>query len=416
MKDYHISKIKARQILDSRGNPTVEVDVFTRIWRGRAKVPSGASTGRHEALELRDRKKEYNGKGVMKAVRNVNNKIAKRLIGTDVRNQTKLDKAMIKLDGTKNKTKLGANAILGVSLAAARAAAHCKHMKYYQYLRLLSKSRQYVMPVPFLNVINGGEHADNRLAFQEFMIAPIARTYKQSLRMGVETYHTLKQVILKKYGVGTTNVGDEGGFAPNINSVVEALDLLMEAIDKAGYAKRIKIGLDAAASYFYKKGFYYVDGKKLSKDKLLEVYAALVKEYPIISIEDPFQEDDFESHAVLTSAIGKKVMIIGDDLTVTNIDRIKKAAELKACNCLLLKVNQIGTLTEAIDAALLAKKHRWKVMVSNRSGETEDTFIADFAVGLGCGLIKAGAPARGERTAKYNELLRIEEALGKRAI
>ncbi len=416
MDYYKISKIKARQILDSRGNPTVEVDVFTRIWRGRAKVPSGASTGKYEALELRDKSKQYLGKSVEKAVNNVNKKIARKLKGMDVRKQKQIDKTMIKLDGTKNKSKLGANAILGTSLACARAAAHCRHMEYYKYLKKLSKNKDYVIPVPFMNVINGGEHADNKLAFQEFMIIPLEKNFQQSLRIAVETYQTLKQIIRKKYGTGSTNIGDEGGFAPNIKSVKEAFNLLVEAIDKAGYNKQIKIGCDAAASYFYKKQSYWIDGKRLSKEKLHEFYESLIKQYPIFSIEDPFQEDDFESFAKLTQAVGKKVMIVGDDLTVTNIERIQQATNQKACNCLLLKVNQIGTLTEAIDAAQLARKNKWNIMVSHRSGETEDTFISDFSVGLGNGLIKAGAPARGERTAKYNELLRIEERLGKKAV
>ena len=416
MRDYKISRIRAREILDSRGNPTVEVDVFTRVWRGRAKVPSGASTGKHEALELRDKGKKYLGKGVEKAVKNVNTKIARKLKGMDVRKQKQIDRAMIELDGTKNKSKLGANAMLGVSLAAARAGAHCRHMQYYRYLAKLSKNKRYIIPVPFLNVINGGEHADNKLAFQEFMIVPLEKNFRESLRAGVETYHMLKQIIRKKYGVGSTNVGDEGGFAPNIRSVKIALDLLVKAINRAGYSKKIKIGLDTAASYFYKNGFYYVDGRKYSKEKLLKFYLSLIKRYPIVSIEDPFEEDDFESSALLTKAVGKKVMVVGDDLTVTNVDRIRKAVKQKACNCLLLKVNQVGTLTEAINAGLVAKKSKWRVMVAHRSGETEDGFIADFAVGFGCGLIKAGAPARGERTAKYNELLRIEESLGKRAI
>lgn len=416
MNSYRIRKVKARQILDSRGNPTVEVDVFTRVWRGRAKVPSGASTGKHEALELRDKGKAFSGKGVMKAVNNVNKIIAPKMKGRDVRKQRLNDRYLIRLDGTKNKSKLGANAILGVSLACARAAAHSEHKVYYKYLKDLCKTRSYVIPVPFLNVINGGEHADNTLVFQEFMLAPLLKNYSESLQAGVETYHALKKIIRKKYGVGASNVGDEGGFAPNIKRVREALDLLIRAIKNAGYTGKIKIGMDTAASYFYKKNGYYVDGKRFTSDKLLEFYENLIADYPIVSIEDPFHEEDFESFANLTESVGKKVMVVGDDLTVTNIDRIKKAAKQKACNCLLLKVNQIGTLTEAIDAALLAKKHKWRVMAGNRSGETEDAFVADFAIGLGCGLLKAGAPARGERTAKYNELLRIEEALGKKAV
>lgn len=413
MSDHSISKIRARQILDSRGNPTIEVDVLTGLWKGRAKVPSGASTGKHEALELRDKNKSFHGKSVQRAIRNVEGEIFKKLRGKDVRRQDLIDRALIRLDGTKNKSRLGANALLGVSIACSRAAAHCEHKPYFHYLKMLSKNKSFVMPVPFMNVINGGEHADNNLCFQEFMIVPMLKDFSSSMRAGVETYHELKKIIKKKYGSGSTNLGDEGGFAPNIDKVEDAFKLLVSAIKKAGYEGKIKIAIDAAASYFYKKTYYTVDGKRMSAQQLIEFYVSLVKKYPIISIEDPFDEEDFESFASLNKVIGKYVMIVGDDLTVTNIERMKIAIKQKSCNCLLLKVNQIGTLSEAIEAALLAKKHKWNVMVSHRSGETTDTFIADLAVGLGCGMIKLGAPARGERTAKYNELLRIEEKLAK---
>ncbi|MBW2970531.1 phosphopyruvate hydratase [Candidatus Woesearchaeota archaeon] len=417
MSYFNIKKINARQILDSRGNPTVEVDVVTEVWRGRAKVPSGASTGRYEALELRDKEKAFNGKGVEKAISNINKIIAKKLAGIDVRKQSVIDKTLIKLDGTAKKSKLGANAILGVSLACARAGAHCNNLTYWEYLGQLSGNSKPVMPVPFMNILNGGEHADNKLAIQEFMIVPLGKCYSESLRMGAEVYHELKKEILKKYGKGSTGVGDEGGFAPNVSTTKQALDLITKAISDTGYSKKVKIAIDAAASYFYKRGKkprYLIDGAEFPKEKMIDYYSFLMDVYPIVSIEDPFEENDFASYAKLTRIAKKqKVMVTGDDLTVTNVKRIRKAAKAKACSCLLLKVNQIGTLTEAIAAVKLAQKNKWKVMVSHRSGETEDTFIADFAVGLGNGLIKAGAPCRGERTAKYNELLRIEERLGK---
>ncbi len=404
-----IKNIKARQILDSRGNPTIEVDVATQVWRGRAKVPSGASTGKHEALELRDKAAKYDGKGVTKAVRNVNTKIFEKLVGMDVTNQEKIDKTMIALDGTENKSNLGANAILGVSIACSRAAAHCKHMYYEEYLGELAHNHKFLLPVPFMNIINGGEHADNKLAFQEFMIVPAARTFSKSLRLACETYHELKRVINKKIGPGSTGLGDEGGFAPNVSTVREAFDLLMEAIENTGNQKYIKFAIDAAASYFYREGKYHLDGHKLDEEQLVGFYEDLVHDYPLVSIEDPFHEEDFQSFSKLVKSIGKNVNIVGDDLTVTNPDRIRKALGYNACNCLLLKVNQIGTLTEAFEAARIARKNSWGVMVSHRSGETCDPFIADLAVGLGKGMIKAGAPARGERTAKYNQLLRLEE-------
>ncbi|MDP3698224.1 MAG: phosphopyruvate hydratase [Nanoarchaeota archaeon] len=406
-----ITAIKAREILDSRGNPTVEVDLFTKQTCQSAAVPSGASTGKHEASELRDGGKRYLGKGVQKAVRNVEEKISPLLKGVDCVEQRKIDELMIKKDGTKNKQKLGANAILGVSLAAARAATAEKKKFLFQYLHSLANvNRKPSMPMPFFNVINGGKHAGNQLAFQEFMIAPKAKSFAEALRIGSEVYHVLKEVIEKKYGKEATNVGDEGGFAPPLKRAEEALELLMEAILKAGYAGKVELALDCAASEFYKNGKYKLHAT-MNKKQLLDYYLHLIKKYPIISIEDPFEQEDFVSFAELRKK--SKIQIVGDDLTVTNVTRIKKAIQKRSCNCLLLKVNQIGTLTEALDAVKLAYEHDWKVMVSHRSGETEDTFIADLAVAIGCGMIKAGAPCRGERIAKYNRLLRIEEVLRK---
>ncbi|MFH1399546.1 MAG: phosphopyruvate hydratase [Candidatus Woesearchaeota archaeon] len=413
MSYFDISKIKARQILDSRGNPTVEVDIHTRAWLGRADVPSGASTGSHEALELRDKGDFYAGKSVEKAIKNVG-KISRIIKGLDVRKQSQIDRLMITLDGTPNKSRLGANAILAVSLAVSKVAANCKHTHYYKYLAQLSKNKKLIIPVPFMNVINGGEHADNTLDFQELMIVPLGKTFSESLEYAAETYYELKKLIHKKYGPGSSNVGDEGGFAPNIKKISEALDLLTQAAEKSGHEQHIKFAIDAAASYFFKKSYYLLEKKKYSPNRLLNFYERLVKQYPIVSIEDPFHEEAFDDFAKLRQAIGKKVNIVGDDLTVTNVARIAKAIKHRSCNTLLLKVNQIGTLTESFAAARLAKQNGWKIMVSHRSGDTTDTFIADLSVGLGCGMIKAGAPDRGERTTKYNRLLRIEEQLGKK--
>ena len=413
-----ITKVKAREILDSRGNPTVEVDLYGKEMV-RSKVPSGASTGVHEAVELRDNEKRYNGKGVQKAVNNVNNKISKIIIGLDSKNQKSIDQKMIKLDNTKNKSKLGANAILGVSLSSARLGAVSKKVPLYQHLRDLTsnKSKKFLMPIPFLNVINGGQHADNDLQFQEFMIAPHGKTFKESLQIGTEVYHCLKSLIKKKYGGSSTSVGDEGGFAPNMNTVKEPLDMIMQALKLLKYDKVVKIGIDAAASEFYDKNKgYFVDNKWLSGKELSSLYERLVKKYPIISIEDPFHEDDWDSFKHLTERLGNKIQIVGDDLLVTNPDRINIAIKEKSCNALLLKVNQIGTVTESIEAAELALKNKWNIMVSHRSGETSDTFIADLVVALGCGQIKTGAPCRSERLEKYNRLLQIEEELGKNAI
>ncbi len=406
-----IKSIKAREILDSRGNPTIEVDLSTEKTCQSASVPSGASKGIHEALELRDGTKRYLGKGVQKAVRNVEQKIAPLLKGMDCRQQKKIDELMIKKDGTEHKSKLGANAIMAVSLAAAKTAAAENKQFLFEYFHESARMKKNkIMPKPFFNVINGGKHAGNKLAFQEFMIVPRARSFAEALRMGSEVYHVLKEVIEKKYGKEATNIGDEGGFAPPLKKPEEALNLLQEAIHKAGYKGKIDIAIDCAASEFYNKGVYNLSWG-MSNKKLLAYYLQLIKKYPIISLEDPFEQEDFASFAELRKQ--SKIQIVGDDLTVTNTERIEAAIKEKSCNCLLLKVNQIGTLTEALDAVRLAYNNGWKVMVSHRSGETEDTFIADLAVGIGCGMIKAGAPCRGERVAKYNRLLRIEELLRK---
>jgi len=420
-----IKTVHARQIFDSRGNPTIEVDITTAHGLFRAAVPSGASTGIYEALELRDNiKTEYLGKGVKKAVKNVNEIIAPAIIGKDATKQAELDKFMIDLDGTDNKGKLGANAILGVSLAACRAGAAAKGVPLYRHIADLSGNTHIVMPVPAFNVINGGSHAGNKLAMQEFMILPIgASSFTEAMRMGSETYHHLKGLIKDKYGQDATNVGDEGGFAPNIQNNKDGLDLLVAAIEKAGYTGKIKIGMDVAASEFFVDGKYDLDfktknndkSKVLTGDQLAGLYKEFIKEYPIVSIEDPFDQDDWDSYAKLTADIGKEVQIVGDDLLVTNPKRIKVGIEKKACNALLLKVNQIGTVTESIQACLDAQAAGWGVMVSHRSGETEDNFIADLVVGLGTGQIKTGAPCRSERLSKYNQLLRIEEELGSKA-
>lgn len=408
-----ILNIHARQILDSRGNPTLEVEVETRGGQGRASVPSGASTGTHEAVELRDNRKEFLGKGVLTAVQNVNVIIAKKLFGKECSRQAELDHLLITLDGTQQKSRLGANALLGVSMAACRAAANGR---LYRYIGKLAGNNEFILPVPFCNVINGGKHAGNNLPIQEFMIAPVgAKKFSDGMRMVAETYHLLKDIIQKRYGKQAANVGDEGGFAPPLDDGRQALNLLAKAIEEAGYQKEMKIAIDAAASSFYNRGIYALQ-RQYSAELLSSYYLDLVKKYPVISLEDPFAEDDVEAfQRFMKKAATVHLQVIGDDLLVTNPERIQMAVEGNLCNALLLKLNQIGTVTEALQAAQLAMKNGWKVMVSHRSGETEDTFIADLAVGLGCGQIKAGAPCRGERTAKYNRLLQIEEELGKHA-
>ena len=412
-----IQSIKARQILDSRGNPTIEVELKSKSAIGNAAVPSGASTGIHEAHELRDGGKAFGGKGVLKAINNVNKKIALKLKGFDVNAQEKLDSTMIKLDGTKNKKKLGANAILGVSMAATRVGAVCHNMPLFEYLASLYNNNKPTLPMPFANVINGGVHAGNGLKIQEFMIVPIkAKSFSEAVRMVSETYHTLREILKESFGPEATNVGDEGGFAPPLNSADEALELLEVAIEHAGYKGKVKIAIDAAASEFYNKktDTYEIEsGRHLTREEMMGYYEALLLKYPLVLIEDPFAEDDFEGFKMFTQQFSKQIQVVGDDLLVTNPDRIAKAIQGKFCNSLLLKINQIGTITEAMKAAHLAQKAGWKIMVSHRSGETEDPYIADLVVGLGVGQIKLGAPCRGERTAKYNQLLRIEAEFGK---
>ncbi|EGG24313.1 phosphopyruvate hydratase [Cavenderia fasciculata] len=422
-----IKSVHARQILDSRGNPTVEVDVVTDNGQlFRAAVPSGASTGAYEAVELRDKdSKVYGGKGVLKAINNVKSILAPALIGKDVTQQKELDDLMNKLDGTENKGNLGANAILGVSMAIARAGAAAKGVPLYRYIATLAGKdpKKVVMPVPAFNVINGGSHAGNRLAMQEFMILPVgASSFSEAVRLGAEVYHSLKGVIQGRYGQDAVNVGDEGGFAPPILSNKEGLELLKLAIEKAGHTGKVKIGMDCAASEFKTDKGYDLDFKTknndgsqvISGEALGQLYKDFVAEYPIVSIEDPFDQDDWESYTKLTSST--HVQIVGDDLLVTNPKKVQEGIDKKACNALLLKLNQIGTVTESIQACLLAQSAGWGVMVSHRSGETEDTFIADLVVGLQTGQIKTGAPCRSERLAKYNQLLRIEEELGKDAV
>jgi len=408
-----IKAIKSREILDSRGNPTIEVDLKTDEGIFRAAVPSGASTGVHEALELRDKDKRYNGRGVLTAVGNVNNIISKKIIGMDPAKQNEIDELMIKLDGTKNKSKLGANAILGVSMAVCRAGAESKKIQLYQHINeIFGKKTLMRLPVPFFNVINGGKHAGNQIDFQEYMIAPVkAKDFHEALRMGAETYAALKEILMKKYGKSAINVGDEGGFAPPLTKIEEPLQMIIEAISNAGYKQTIKIGMDVAASSFFKDGSYIVEGKKINSAQLTSKYESLSRSYPIISIEDPFDEESYDDFAELKKRIGRSIQIVGDDLLVTNVERIREAIKRNSCSALLLKVNQIGTVTEALDAAKLAYDSKMQVMVSHRSGETSDSFIADLAVGIGCGQIKSGAPCRSERLAKYNQLLRIEEEI-----
>jgi enolase len=406
---FKIKDILARQILDSRGNPTIEVEVYTENGIGRASVPSGASKGKWEALELRDKEKAYHGKSVDKAIKNVREVIEPALKGLDVREQRAIDKLIIELDGTQNKGKLGANALLACSLATAKAAANGLGLPLYQYLGGVAS---YVLPVPAMNVINGGEHAGNELDIQEHMIFPVGTTsFSEAIQAGSEVYHELKQIIKKKYGINAINVGDEGGFAPPLSDYLEPFELMIKAIEEMGYKEKLKLGIDAAATTFYKNGKYKLSGKTYSTGELVDFYKELVAQYPIISIEDGFAEDDWDGFKAITKAVGKEIQIVGDDLFVTNIKRLKRGVKAGACNALLLKVNQIGTLTEAIDAAQYAFRNHYGVMVSHRSGETEDPFIADLAVGLNCGQIKSGAPARSERCAKYNQLLRIEEQL-----
>ncbi len=404
-----IEKVYAREILDSRGNPTVEVDVHTCCGFGRVAVPSGASTGVHEALELRDKGDRYGGKGVLKAAKNVNEAIAPEILGMDATAQREIDELMIEMDGTTNKSKLGANAILGVSLAAAKAAANSMGLPLYRYLGGVNT---YTLPVPSFNVLNGGKHAGNDLAIQEFMIEPTgAKSFSEGLRMAAETYHALGKILRGKYGAVATNVGYEGGYAPPLSMTRDALDAIMDALDATGYGGAIKIGLDSAASNFYADGGYAVDGKRLSPGEMIDYYADLVSTYPIILLEDPFEEEAYEDFAALTKRLPNTI-IVGDDIYVTNPTRLKKGIEMHATNALLLKLNQIGSVSEAFDTARMAFRAGFKIMASHRSAETEDSALADVAVALGTELLKTGAPARSERTAKYNQLLRIQEELG----
>lgn len=409
-----IKEVAAREILDSRGNPTVEVEVkLDNGFIGRAAVPSGASTGAFEAVELRDGGKRYLGKGVEIAVKNINEKISKVVIGLKAEEQRVLDEKMISLDGTKNKSVLGANAILGVSLATARAASLSANQSLFKFL---GGNEAKILPVPMMNILNGGSHADTNVDIQEFMVAPIgADTFKESLRWGAEIYHSLKSVLKKKGLV--TSIGDEGGFAPNLASNRAALDLILEAVEIAGFksGSDIALAMDVAATEFHEDGSYNFEGKKLTSDQMISYYSELVSAYPLVSIEDPLDEDDWAGWARLTTELGQKVQIVGDDLFVTNPERLQRGIDSNTANALLVKVNQIGSLTETIDAVNLAHKNGYRSMMSHRSGETEDTTIADLSVALNCGQIKTGAPARSERVAKYNQLLRIEEELGSKA-
>ena len=411
-----ITAVHARQILDSRGNPTVEVEVLLEDGAfARAAVPSGASTGEWEAVERRDGDKSvYLGKGVLGAVKSVIEEISEEIIGIDAADQRTVDQAMIALDATNNKGKLGANAILGVSLAVAKAAAESADLPLYKYL---GGPNAHVLPVPMMNILNGGSHADSNVDIQEFMIAPIGfENYSDALRAGVEVYHSLKSVLHDR-GL-STGLGDEGGFAPNLESNAAALDLIIEAIEKAGYkpGEQVALALDVASSEFYNDGAYEFEGQKKSAAEMSAYYADLVAKYPLVSIEDPLDENDWEGYKTLTEQIGDKVQIVGDDLFVTNPERLARGIEEGAANALLVKVNQIGSLTETLDAMELAQRHEYRCMVSHRSGETEDVTIADLAVATNAGQIKTGAPARSERVAKYNQLLRIEEELGDAAV
>jgi enolase len=412
-----IVAVRARQVLDSRGNPTVEAEVMTEASVGRASVPSGASKGKLEALELRDGdKKRFHGKGVSRAVSNVNEVIGPKLRGLECSEQRKVDATMVALDGTRNKSRLGANAILAVSMASAWAAANAKLVSLF---RQLKASSSYTLPVPMMNVINGGEHAGNDLAIQEFLVEPVgAKSCTESIRMGAEVYQSLKQVLTEKYGRGAINVGDEGGFAPPLRKTRDALGAIRQSIGAAGYAERdVRIGIDAASSTFYdaKSGTYNLDGREFDSSKLEDFYAGLKDEYDLLTLEDPFEEESFDSFASITRRLGRNTLIIGDDIYVTNVPLIRKGIKSKATNAVLIKLNQIGTVTETQKAIEECLRAKWEAVVSHRSGETGDPFIAHLATAYGVSFIKTGAPARGERVAKYNELVRIDEELGSRA-
>ena len=405
-----IQDIRGRTILDSRGNPTIEAEVHTLHTVARAAVPSGASTGRYEAVELRDGQSAFHGLGVQTAINNIRHKIAPALKGIKVTNQKTIDDSMNRIDGTKNKSNLGANAILAVSMAVARAAAYTLETPLYNYLG----ANSYLLPTPAMNVINGGKHAGNNLEIQEYLIMPTgSKTFRDAIKICQEVYHTLKNFILNKYGKEGTNVGDEGGFAPPLTHVRDPLNLIEEAVEECGYGKKVKLALDAAASEFHLDGKYHLD-KPYTSEELVDFYKSLVLDYPIVSIEDPFDQDDWVGFTLLTKELSDRIQILGDDIFVTNIERLKMGIAQGAGNALLLKPNQIGTVTETIEAAKVAFKNNYGVMVSHRSGETCDDFIADLVVGLNAGQIKSGAPCRGERTAKYNRLIRIEEYLGRK--
>jgi enolase len=416
--NFKIVKVFSREILDSRGNPTVQVEVTTNSGFGRFSVPSGASKGRLEALELRDGDRQrYGGLGVRKAVENVNLTLGPKIIGFDSRDQEKTDDTITRLDGTENKSRLGANALLGVSVAVARAAADSAKVPLY---RILLKNRRPLLPLPMLNIINGGKHAGNNLSFQEFMVLPAGfKSFTEALRCGSEIYHALRSRLEAKYGKTAINVGDEGGFAPPISNVEEALGQINDAVDEAGYSagQNVVLGVDAAADSFFdeKSERYSVDGKKLESSQLLDLYIDLSERFPLKSVEDPFHDEDFNNFVRITEQLGSKTQIVGDDLFVTNIKRVEEGIRSHSANALLVKVNQIGTLTETFEAVEKARAANFGLIVSHRSGETEDSTIADLSVGLASGQIKAGAPARGERTCKYNRLLQIEEELGSQA-
>ncbi len=406
---FEITEVHAREILDSRGNPTVEVEIYAGEYMGRASVPSGASTGKREAVELRDGDERFHGKGVRKAIENIEKKIAPRLIGMDVLEQRKIDLMLIALDGTGNKSNLGANATLGVSLAVARLASYLLEMPLYKYL---GGTNAHILPVPFMNVINGGAHAGNELSIQEHMMAPVgAKNLSEAVRMGSEVYHQLREVLKKKYGRNAINVGDEGGFAPPMKDIEEPFEAITQAIEEMGYSEKVMIATDSAASNFYKDGKYIVQGKEYTAGQLIDVYSDLISKYPIISLEDPFAEDDWDAFIEITAKLGNRVQIVGDDIFVTNPKLIKQGIERKAANAALIKLNQIGTVTETIEAVEMAHRAGWNTMVSHRSGETADDFIADFAVAMNTGQIKSGAPCRVDRVEKYNQLMRIEEEL-----
>ncbi len=405
-----ITKITARQVLDSRGTPTVEVEMSSKNNMARAIVPSGASTGAHEACELRDGDSpRYFGKGVLKAVANVETEIAKALKNMPLGQQRELDDKLIKLDGTPNKSKLGANAILGVSMAYARLSALEKGIPLYQYFAEIAGSSSPLLPRPMMNVINGGKHADNTLDIQEFMLFPKAESFSENLRIGVEVFHALKKILQEKNM--STSVGDEGGFAPDLRTHEDALAVLCEATRTAGHEGFMEYAIDSASTEFFdqKKGVYVIEGENTTAEKLIDYYTYLCDKFPVVSLEDPLHEDDWDNWVKLNKRLGSRVQIVGDDLLCTNVKRLQKAIDLGACNAILIKLNQIGTVTETINAVNLAKKHGMKAIISHRSGETEDTTIADLAVGLGVGQIKTGSLSRSERTAKYNQLLRIEE-------